>query len=186
VAELDASPPPSKRDGPALQLPGVTLVVTDGAAYKDTVQQLLRRLHAQAPSGVFITANRPYEALRTLVDQDGLEGIRFLDCVSALTGVPPASRPDAQFIESPTLLEKTALRAEVMLQRLEGPRFLVVDSLSTLAVYNDPRAVAEWVHHLVNRMRLQNVPVALILVERQAPPALLDLVSPLCDQVTRH
>ena len=61
--------------------------------------------------------------------------------------------------------------------------FVVVDSLSSLAVYNGVPAVAEWAHALVNRLRRSGTPAALMVVERQAGEDLLDQLRLLCDLI---
>lgn len=166
----------------------VCLVVTEGAAYNDAVRHVTRALVERFGNGVYWTANRPHHLLRESLERGGvaMEKVQFVDCVSAMTGIMPAPVPGVQFIESPTLMEKALMRSDQMLRRLpQGQRFLMVDSLSTLSVYNGSSAVGELAHTLITKMRMQHAPAAIILVERQADGELLDQVRPLCDDVLR-
>ncbi|MEA3189421.1 MAG: hypothetical protein QOD77_3 [Thermoplasmata archaeon] len=167
---------------------GILLVVTSSTDYRQAVHRIVRLLTQRFPKGVYLTANRPHHFLRDAFAEDGVprDALQYVDCVSGLTGIMPPPEPGVLYIESPTMLEKTAMRTEQLLRRQpQGERFLVVDSLSTLTVYNGVAAVAELTHNLVNRLRMQQIPAALVLVEKQAGDSLLDAVRPLCDGVVR-
>ena len=165
---------------------GIVLLHTDGARYSRASLDIVAELAASGREGLVITANRPYHVLRAALAEAGVAGrVRYLDCVSGLTGLAPPPDPDATFVESPTLLEKILLRTEQLLRRMPAPRFLVLDSLSTLAVYNGTPAVVELAHTLVNRLRHLETLAILVLVEKQAGEELSDAVTPLCDTVLR-
>lgn len=173
---------------PRLAWPGpeaVVLAITEGPRASQAVVQLAHALLERRGYGVVVCANRPAEAVRITLERAGhdVRGLRFIDCISSTTGVPPPPDAATLHIESPTMLEKVALRAEQWMRRLPGPGFLLVDSLSTMAVYNGPAPVAELVHTLTLRLRALHAPAAFVLVERQAPPQLAELVRPLCDGV---
>lgn len=161
----------------------VILFVTEGVRYNAALQELCRTLLGRFQDGVIVTANRPYQSLREGFATAGLDvsRLRFVDCVTSLTGLVPPPDPHALHIESPTLLEKLSMRTEQLLRRQSHSRFLLVDSLSTLAVYNGADAVAEFTHNLVTRLRMQRIPAALLLVRQPGGQGLLDTVEPLCD-----
>jgi hypothetical protein len=177
--------------GRLLQWPSedaVLLVVTDGVRYNEAVRQVTEVMLRRFPHSIYLTSNRPFHMLRASFGSAGVETSKmtFVDCVSGLTGVMPPADPQAIHIESPTLLEKAAMRAEQALRRQPaGSRCLIVDSLSTLSVYNGSAPVSELAHNLITRLRLQRIPAAFLLVERQAGEELLDVVKPLCDGMVR-
>lgn len=163
----------------------MVLVVTDGAHYREAVPRVAAALTRRCHGGVVIAANRPAQMLRQTLREHGvdLSGVSFIDCISSVAGLPPTPERDVQYIESPTMLEKMGLRAERALTGVPGTkRFLILDSLSTLAMYNGVAAVAEFTHNVATRMRLLDVEGALILVENVAEPGLLDAVRPLFDR----
>jgi hypothetical protein len=164
----------------------IGLVVTDGPSYNEAVRLVTRSLVDRFGHGVYWTANRPHHLLADHLSRGGVDpgSLQYVDCVSAMTGVMPPPVPGVQFIESPTMMEKALLRTDQLVRRLPaGKRFLVLDSLSTLSVYNGAPAVSELSHTLITKMRMNHVPTALILVERQADGELMDQVRPLCDDV---
>ncbi len=160
----------------------VALFLTDGGGYKEAFVKIAESLIADHDGGVIITANRPTATLRPSLDAD-LSQVTFVDCISSMTGIMPPMERGVIHIESPTMLEKMALRAERALRAVPGDRrFLLLDSLSTLAVYNGPAAVRELTHNLVTRLRMLGVTGAFVLVQNQTDAMLVDAVRPLCDE----
>ncbi len=174
---------------PAPTWPGasdIVLILTQAEHYIRTLTSTLAVLLERFETGVVITANRPVGVLRQLLADAGIphERLKFVDCITALTGIAPPNEPDAIYIDSPTLMEKTGLRAEQLLRRLPAnQRFLFVDSLSTLAVYNGNEAVAEMAHNLTNRMRLLETGTGLLLVQGNNSLKLQQDVKAHCDHV---
>jgi len=164
------------------------LVLSPPQRYSDALPEVLGLLVERFGGGVVVTSNRPVRVLRGALDAAGVDRSRllFVDCISGLTGIVPTSEPDTVFIDSPTLLEKTGLRAEQLLRRMpEGRRFLFVDNLSTLAVYNGAAAVSEMVHNLTTRMRLLRIPAGLLLVQSNECAELEQAVRAHCDHERR-
>lgn len=161
----------------------IVLAVTDAMRYNEAMTRLCSLLLGQYQEGLVVTANRPCQSLRETYAKAGLDTdrLRFVDCVTSLTGLAPPPDARALHIESPTLLEKLAMRTEQTLRRMGHSRFLLLDSLSALAVYNGNAAVAELSHNLVTRLRVHRVPSALLLVSTPGTQALYDAVRPLCD-----
>lgn len=166
----------------------VVLVTIPPQRYSEALPEVLGLLVERFGGGVVVTSNRPVRVLRSALASAGVDhsGLMFVDCISGLTGFVPPNEPDAVYIDSPTLLEKTALRAEQMLRRMvPGRRFLFIDNLSTLAVYNGHEAVSEMVHNLTTRLRLLQVGAGLLLVQSNETQALEQAVRAHCDHEHR-
>lgn len=163
----------------------VNLHITEAA---NPVRQVLLALESLGNGqGVVLAANRPAHMLRTALLSEGLDlrTTHFLDCVSSLSGIAPRPEPGIHHVESPTMLEKIAMRCEQMLRAMPAPRHLTVDSLSALAVYNGPDAVVEFAHHLINRLRALDVPAVFLVSDRAVDQNLREAVAQLCDGVHR-
>ncbi len=174
------APWPTKRE--------VHLIRTDSEGYNKMLHDTIDALRSIAPRGVIVAANRPVRILKKALDDEGIsyEGAYFIDCVTAMTGIMPPKDDDTMYIESPSMLEKIGLRAEQVLRHQGGDRFLLVDSLSTLAVYNGADAVVELAHTLLTRMRIHGVATGMLLVDNQADATLVDTMRALCDGVVER
>jgi hypothetical protein len=155
------------------------------------------RLHAAATQataelvelcggGLYLAANHPHAVVRSTLERAGTPTgeLTVLDCITGIGGYPTAHAPGLQFVESPMMLEKLLLRADHLVRRMPpGRRFLVVDSLATLAAYNGADAVTEFAHGLVVRMRALAAPLALVAQDRDGGVGAM--VRPFCDLVRR-
>lgn len=165
----------------------IILAVTEGGHYNESVQEMVQAAMARFSRAVFVTANRPHDSLTALLDAGNIErrGIAFVDCVSGLTGMTPPSTASVQYVDSPTLLEKVAMRADQLLKRAGDDRCLLVDSLSTLAVYNGEGAVSELAHNMITKLRMTKTPAAFLIVETQAESGLVEAVASHVDRMVR-
>ncbi len=163
----------------------VLLVTTPADEYTKNLCRLIKTLRGQYGHGVIITANRPYHVLAAAMREAGLDlnGLEFVDCISALTGHHPPNEPGVTFIDGPLLLEMIALRAQQLARFMPaGDRFLVLDSVSTLKLYNGMGPVTEMAHTLTTRMRLLDVPTAFLSLDDTNEQNLRNGIAGYCDQ----
>ena len=165
---------------------GTMLAVFDGGHHRHRLVALTRAMTERFGTGVVVAANRPAPALRDWFLAAGIQEheLRFIDCVAVAAGLPLPADGRVLHLPSPGMLELAALRAEQWLERLPGRRFLVLDSLSALALHNGIGPTQEFAVDLAKRLRRLRVPAALLVVDRQAP-TLLEQVRPHVDGVLR-
>ncbi len=165
---------------------GIVLFTTRAEDYNANMSRLISTLRGLHGHGVIVTANRPHAVLRQNLDAAGidLEGVEFVDCISAVTGQHPQRQEGVTFIDGPLLLEMIALRAQQLARFMpDGDRFMVIDSLSTLKLYNGQEAVEEMTHNLATRLRLLGVTAAFLALQDGGAGPFLNTVSSYCDDV---
>ena len=64
-------------------------------------------------------------------------------------------------------------------------KFLLLDSLSTLLIYNDPKTVAKFAHLLTEKMRRWITSGSLLTVEMNADRDVASQLAPFCDKVVK-
>ncbi len=69
-----------------------------------------------------------------------------------------------------------------MMKKREN-KFLFLDSLSTLLMYNKPEIVAQFAHFLVTRLRRVGLIGIIISIEKQIDEKLLYLLVEICDKI---
>jgi len=94
--------------------------------------------------------------------------IKFIDCISRAAGVS-GLKGNCTYIESPTMLEKAGLEIMNNFRKVKDDvdKYIVIDSLSALMIYNDPEIIREFVSLLMNRTRSENIHVVSILIEEE-------------------
>jgi KaiC/GvpD/RAD55 family RecA-like ATPase len=64
-------------------------------------------------------------------------------------------------------------------------KFLILDSLSTLLIYNDPKTVAKFAHLLTEKMRRWGLSGSLLTVDTDTERELVSQIAQFCDKVVR-
>jgi archaellum biogenesis ATPase FlaH len=105
---------------------------------------------------------------RTFKEVAEQPNIKFIDCISRAAGVS-GLQGNCTYIESPTMLEKAGLEIMHNFQGVKEDvdKYIVIDSLSALMIYNDPEIIREFVSLLMNRTRSENIHVVSILIEEE-------------------
>jgi len=117
----------------------------------------------------FLTANTTYGYIaKTYKELSEHKNIRFIDCISRAAGISEL-HGNCTYVESPTMLEIASLNIMNSFQGVkdEVEKYIVIDSLSALMIYNDPDIIREFVSLLMNRTRSQNIHVVSILIEEE-------------------
>jgi hypothetical protein len=117
----------------------------------------------------FVTVSKTYDYLsKTFKEGTRNTNVKFIDCISRAAGISDNS-PNCIYIESPAMLEKIILE---ILNNFKGmkrdlDKYIVIDSLSALMIYNESEIIREFVSLLMNKSRAENIHVVSILVEEE-------------------
>ena len=146
-------------------------------AFMVTASTMIPLMQMFEMGGVYICATRgaveiieAFEAIEVDVSH-----IHFLDLVSSgILGGTNVTYPNISFVDSPIMLESVLLRALYML-RISGSEknFVLLDSVNALAIYNNEKMLAEYLHAFINTFRQRDVLTVLLNVPDQVPPSVL-------------
>ena len=134
--------------------------------------------------GVYISASRSAVEIIQAFETIGMDvsGIHFLDLVSSgVLGGTYVPYSNITFIDSPIMLESILLRTLYTLRTTNNPRnFVFLDSVNALAIYNDDRMLAEYLHTFINTFRQREVLSVMLNVPDQTPPLVLANLDTYC------
>jgi archaellum biogenesis ATPase FlaH len=117
----------------------------------------------------FVTVSKTFDYLtKTFKEGSEYANIKFIDCISRAAGISEL-HSNCSYIESPVMLEQLILE---ILNNFKGlkhdvDKYVVIDSVSALMIYNDPEIIREFISLLMNRSRSENIHVVSILVEEE-------------------
>ena len=176
--ELESSP-----------FPVIIAVVTSMRNYfRDSIYVIKILVNSLGLSGIYVTINRPYGSLVETLKRNGIdtEKLFFIDCITRTVGGKPEVTENCLFIASPQNLTELglALAQAMEMMKERGNKFLLLDSLSTLLIYNNTETVARFSHFLTTKIRLSKLKGIFLLVEREDED-LLSTVSQFCDKVIK-
>ena len=117
----------------------------------------------------FVTASDTYDHIsKTFKEISEHSNIKFIDCISRAAGVSEL-QSNCTYVESPTMLEIVSLEIMNNFRGVddEVEKYVVIDSLSALMIYNDSEVIREFVSLLTSRTRSKNIHIVTILVEEE-------------------
>ncbi|MAV43129.1 MAG: hypothetical protein CMA30_01455 [Euryarchaeota archaeon] len=153
-------------------------------AFMVTASTMLPLLQMFEMSGVYISASRGAAEVIQAFESIGVDvsHIQFIDLVSSgILGGTNVPYSNVHFVDSPIMLESVLLRTLYILKTTNHERnFVFLDSVNALAIYNEDRMLAEYLHTLINTFRQQEVLSVILNVPDQTPPLVLSNLDLYC------
>ena len=165
----------------------ILLVLIDIADYTDANLSIMKHfLNDKSYSGIYITLNKPYRKLMEIFQGDKIDTSKlfFIDSITNTAGGTVQRTDKCLFLSSPQELTDMSIAISELINALpEGNKFLMFDSLSTLAIYNPPDIIARFIHFLANKLRTKNVEGVLLSTKGERNEKSLSLVAQFCDKI---
>lgn len=157
-----------------------------GKQYYDTVESLTRYILKEKESfWAYITATRPFESfIRRFREINTAGNVKYVDVISHAANV--AQKDDrCSYIPSPTMLEYIIMELEDIFETVPSgyTKFVVIDSLTTLTIYNDPEVVVEFFYQMVNKTASAHAHVISLLVKEECDRRFIDRILHLHDEI---
>lgn len=163
-------------------------IILPGSNYPDLIQSLFEHIRSNPDEAwVYVTVTKPCENLFNEIEFLGdLKNIRFIDCISRAAGISKAEH-NCELIESPTMLEKLVIEIMNTFRDVDAKtkKFLVIDSLTNLIIYNDPEIVTEFFYLIINRTRTKNIHMVSIAIEEEELDKYLNRLIYLNDKILK-
>jgi KaiC/GvpD/RAD55 family RecA-like ATPase len=160
------------------------------AAYIDVLRGLLDNfMAAKKLQCIYITSTVPATTIQSTLEamEIDLSGVAFVDTITQMMmGQAERGTDSIIYVESPTLLENVVLKVDYLSRRLKpGPKLVVVDSINSLAILNDPKMLSEFLHVLNASLSSREAyPVVLSIKEQdQTDSEVRKMLNLVCDQV---
>jgi len=138
--------------------------------HSDLLQALFSFMNTkQNELWTFVTASNTFKHISDNFKKEfENKNIKFIDCISRSSGITTFEK-NCKYIESPTMLEKITLEIINIFKGKEHDldKYVVIDSLSSLVIYNDPEIIREFVSLLMNKARSENIHIVSLMIEEE-------------------
>jgi len=166
----------------------VVLFIIDPKKYQSIHVKILKGIiKIKKFSGIYITVNKPYDALIEYLKKNKIptENIFFIDAISKSVSQEIRLTENCLFIPSPSHLTDLGIALTQALESMKEKKskFLILDSISTLLIYNDFETVAKFVHFIVSRLRIFELIGLIISVEKLLDERMINILMEMCDEV---
>lgn len=158
----------------------ILLITVDAKNYQKTVIDVVKSLVDQNIPGVYVSLNKPYHIVKRMLELNGID-TRLIIFIDAASRTEAKKIENCLFIGSPEKLSDMSVAMDQAVKALSNDKFLIFDSLNTLAIFNKQATVARFVHFLTSKMREWKVKGIIITLQKETEPALLDELTQFSD-----
>ncbi len=153
-------------------------------AFMVTASTIVPLLQMFEMGGVYISASRGANEIIQAFETIGIDvsNIHFIDLVSSgILGGTNVQYNNVSFVDSPIMLESILLRTLYWLRTAPNLRnFVFIDSVNSLAIYNEEKMLAEYLHTFINTFRQREVLSVILNIPDQVPPSVLSNLDLYC------
>lgn len=163
----------------------IVLTLIDPMRYQEAVFGIVKYFTQVSKQGVYVTLNKPFNVLTKNFEKAGISA-NTLFFVDGITNVPAAEEgPDHACLGSGVDLSNLCIGISRAVSKIKDQKFLLLDSLSTLLIYNDSKAVSKFAHLLTEKMRRWETQGSLLTVEMNTERDVVSQLAPFCDKVVK-
>jgi len=160
------------------------LLVASPSEFAKVKLAVLKRFAKEKGIILYITFNQSATKILAELGEKGIDKkkVFFIDMVSKGKGYGLVDSENILDFESPTLLTDLLLMVEERISSKEKPGVLLLDSISTLLVYNDKETVEKFLHSLATKAHKTNSRVVLLASKDSDNMDTLGTISQFCDK----
>lgn len=171
-----------------LDVAGSILIVAHGNFFNDVVLEAIRDLTSRDHYGIYVSLNKPYHTVKEFLDGNGIDTsvLYFVDCITALVhdkldrGVERVL-----FAEHPADIEKDGSipkNISKFLGSIGEEKFVLIDALRTMLIYNEPKVVSTFIHNLFSETDKFNTKI-IVLTREEHDLELIGKIRSLFDEI---
>lgn len=158
----------------------VATLVISSSIYNEIVKELMKTL-SKNNLGLYVAANKGCEEYSDLLAET--KGLYFLDVLPVDTTVTEHMKDRCLGKAPPTSLSQISIAIANILNEKKEIRFLVLDSVSSLFVYNDYVTTIKFLRSLAENMHQKGVFTLYLALEEETDPKLRAEFSQMSDYV---
>lgn len=164
----------------------LSMFVVDSVKFSRATKELVNILcNDHELPGIYLTTNKPYESLLQSFSDHGIntERLLFIDCISQTVKPEVALKGRHYFINSPSDLTQLEIAIQKAVSKMPpGDIFIMLDSISTLLIYNKKEVVERFIHLLATKIRAKpNTRGIFIAIDSHEEESFIDNISQFCD-----
>ena len=163
----------------------VVLIVVPAARYAQVNQDILSYLcNEMNYMCIYATVNMPYKVIAKTLSSKKIntDNIFFVDAVSGVSVKNDAK--NCIFINSPQSLTEISIAMSQAVNGIkERQKFVFLDSITTLMMYNSHTSVARFAHFLASKIREWNIKGFMITMQKETDEQFISELTQFCDKV---
>ena len=145
-----------------LERPFTVLTLVDSNEYTQMQNEILRKFQEQ--NVIYITISNSYTKILSQLEKEKIssEKISFIDMISVDRGIETTQEENVSLIDSPTGLTELVEQLEKNLKKTGKNTIVILDSISTMTVYNDTGTAEKVIHTMIGKINTNNASAILM------------------------
>jgi len=163
------------------------ILETQSEKYDLLIANLIKVFTKRGIPGIFVTVNKSAPEIMQLLEKKGVAttGIFVVDVISKKKTEARVKSKSISYVDSPQNLTEIEAQVTDFAERLQGnEKFFVLDSLSTLLVYNADKNVEKFVHGLGERLKDLGFK-AVFTIMAGTTPEIMNVLMQFCDKLVK-
>ncbi|MEA2034897.1 MAG: hypothetical protein U9N40_05350 [Euryarchaeota archaeon] len=154
----------------------VILAITSSEDLRESVMESITTLCKSGFFGIVISINEPWSILKKELNKRDTEisNLFFIDCVTISAIGQIKDESNCIYINNPAQLTSIGIALTkamgAMKDKDKENLFIVIDSINTMFVYNDPNQILRFLHMFTNKVRLNSAKSIMFSVKNAIDP----------------
>jgi KaiC/GvpD/RAD55 family RecA-like ATPase len=133
--------------------------------------------------GIIVSANKPYMTMKEHLEQNGiLNALTYLDCASKFAGANPQGE-NLVLLNNPANLIELDICIMKCFGNFSKRKFLLIDSLTTLLIYNKAEDLTRFAHRLGLMLKSNRITTFFLMVDQETTKEMLKFLSTIADKI---
>ncbi len=162
----------------------VILVRVTPSSYFDSVERLIRFMAAMGKV-VYVSLNKPCSSLKKHFGRIGadMRNLVFIDAVTKQFSNNICGGDGCIYVESPNPVQLTVSIERAMEKVDSDPKFLYIDSLSTISLYKSNDSLIKFLRQLTGKIRFKGFVAVIVVLDNELDPIYFAQASLMCDAI---
>ena len=176
------------RDLDDLIEPYTVFVLTEPKDFAAIKTGIVRRIAKQKRQGIYIAFNTGFSKIESNFEKEkiSIDNIHFIDMISRTAGGKIVEKKNVSYIDGPSDLTELIILMEKKLNTLEGKgAVMIVDSVSTMLVYNESSTIEKFIHALLEKVNSFDSSGILLSSDYGEHEAITTTISQFVDKVIK-
>ena len=162
----------------------IILIETNAENASEVTLAAVKALTERNDHGIIISANRPYMNLLNNYERNNINTskIHILDLISKNLNADTSTK-NVMFMENASSLTDISLSVNNYIKKLNGKKFIFIDSITTMLIHNEPYVFARFIHSILTKMRINGIGGLMISLTDKTNREVRAEIAQLCDKV---
>ncbi|MDF1532496.1 MAG: hypothetical protein SCH39_02270 [Methanosarcinales archaeon] len=165
---------------------GIVLALTSAKNYNEANIDFIKYLvYTKNEPGVYLTFNKPYATMKQILEDENIDPrmIIFIDAITLPSGGKTDDSDRCLYLSDLRNLSDLAVIIDEAVEAIPYKnKFLFLDSLSTLLLYNNTGSAAKFVHFLTGKLRAWKLDAIFLSLELESDAEFLAQLTLFCDK----